>query len=80
MADLSIEDFDAFIEVAADRLQELRPELTREEAEGFAAAAVPPVPMDTPGMIALANPASGKTLFLRLQDFDPYQILEALDS
>ncbi len=79
MADLSSEAFDAFIAAAADRLQGIRPELTREEAEGFAAAAVPPMAMDTPGMIALANPTSGKTLFLRLEDFDPYQILEALD-
>lgn len=78
MADLSEADFEAFIAAAAARLLELHPELTAEEADDFAAAAVPPISANAEGVLTLVTEA-GRTLEVALEDFDPYEVLEGLE-
>lgn len=79
MADLSTEDFEAFIAAAATRLQAIRPAMTREVAEAYAESAVPPVATEGPGLIVLTLPGGGQPILVELEDFDPYRILEALE-
>ncbi len=79
MADLSTSSFAAFLGAASARLLELHPELSTEDAEDFAAAAVPPVHASDVGILTL-EAEDGKTLEVSLDDFDPYEILETLDT
>ena len=75
MADLSESDFEAFIAAATVRLLELHPELSREDAEDFAAAAVPPISANDEGVLSLVT-EDGRILDVSLEDFDPYEILD----
>lgn len=79
MADLSQDDFASFVTAAAARLQELHPDLSTEDAQEFAGSAVPPVHASELGILTLVA-EDGRTLEVSLEDFDPYEILEALDA
>lgn len=77
MADLSESDFEAFLAAAAARLLQLHPELSAQDAEAFAAAAVPPIAGNDEGILTLVA-EDGRLLEVSLEDFDPYEILEGV--
>jgi hypothetical protein len=77
MADLGESDFEEFLAAAAARLLQVHPDLSAEDAETFAAAAVPRIAGNDEGILTLVA-QDGRILEVSLEDFDPYEILEGL--